>query len=517
MFGNGGTYINSTGEDGYMALYKKGPKGDYSDDDLIGIYTPAEKQTSTKDGKTYTFTKANFYSLKNPESIHIPKGSPAEANALAYFTKDANAKNNLVNADGGAAAGTQAEIKNNQTEIETLTAKKNAGTITPAEQKQLDKLTARQESLKQTLAAQTKSAQAQQTRQSGGIQCIYYASEDWVVPTIDIKGCIAIVGNALLQLSAWILWAAAKVFDFSLTYGLNFKSILDNSKLVTIGWAIFRDIANIFFIFVMLFVSINIIIGSSSYGSKSLIAKVIVAAILINFSLFFTKAIVDVSNIMALQFYGKMRGDGGGTIGDGRGLGNGIAAAFMKGLKLETVYGKSGNGDGTGVAESLNATNMITVGFAGSALILTTAFVFFAGAILFIIRTGILIILMILSPLAFAAGAIPGASGYSSKWWSQLFNQALFAPIYLAIIYVVVAVVSFSSSSLYSLWLRLLLSHQSLVHTEQKEHSVQENQFETGDTRQPKELLLEQWDLQLEEQSVVQHINLQTVILHETS
>lgn len=439
-----GYYLISSGKDGFMATYKVGPSGDHSDDDLVAIHMP--------DGTN----KTKVFYIKDPENTIIPKSSPAEKNALAYFTGDPEAVKKLVYSDSGAVeqTGQRAEqlanqIRDVESQINELENKEGRTDEDDAKLAQLQEQDAKLrdefnanaekgESQVQTKMAQDKA----NTPSASDVYCLDFFTKKR--PTFNPTGCAAMIGQKLLQVSAWILWLAAQFFDLSLNWGLNFKEhVLDKSTLVDVGWKIFRDLSNIFFIFVLLLIAIGTIIGTDIYGTKSLLAKVIFAAIIINFSLFITKAIVDMSNIMALQFYGQMRGGGGGEVGDGKGLGHGIAAAFMEGLNLETVYSAGNSQDADVVGrKDLSAWNLMIIGFAGSVLILVTAFVFFAGAILFIIRTGVLMILMVTSPIAFAFSAIPNGKGISDKWWKTLNGQALFAPVYMAITYLVVAVIS---------------------------------------------------------------------------
>lgn len=288
------------------------------------------------------------------------------------------------------------------------------------------------------------------------IFCISPGQLSWgdglTLPSIDIPGCAAMVGNLVLKGAAWILWTTALVFDYTLifTLGDGFAKIVGNTTMISLGWSIFRDIANLCFIFLLLFISIGIILNNNSLGSKSMIPAIITAALLINFSLFFTKVIIDASNIVTLQFYAQMRGDPkqGATSDDA----TGIAAQFIKGLNLTTLYqaGSSKSADTTsgGVAASLtasaggaagNAWNIILVSFGGTILILITSFVFLSASILFINRAVIFILLLVTSPIAFISGAFPGSGikGMSNKWWSKLWSQALFAPAYMALTYIV--------------------------------------------------------------------------------
>jgi hypothetical protein len=87
------------------------------------------------------------------------------------------------------------------------------------------------------------------------------------------------------------------------------------------------------------------IIGKEEYGSKKLLTGVIAAAILVNFSLFFTKVIVDVTNVTALQFYSKIvesAQESAKSSGASNWLSDmdaGISAAISHSLGLESILG----------------------------------------------------------------------------------------------------------------------------------------------------------------------------------
>src|SRR3989344_5625843 len=72
----------------------------------------------------------------------------------------------------------------------------------------------------------------------------------------------------------------------------------------------------------------------------------------------------------------------------------------------------------------------------GSIMLLVAAFVFFAAAIMFVIRYVILILVLILSPLAFMGWVLPGLKKYWDQWWNALSGQAFFAPIYFMLTWI---------------------------------------------------------------------------------
>ena len=267
---------------------------------------------------------------------------------------------------------------------------------------------------------------------------------------ISIPGCMANAGYVVLLITSRLLWAAGWLFNITIGYSLNIGDFLEKVQIINIGWGVFRDIANICFIFVLLAIAISTILQIESYNAKKMLAKVIIAALLLNFSLFFTKVVIDSSNILALQVCTKITGDvcNPNNLKDA-----GIAQTFIQGLGISGIYkvGADNGGDsvtnGKNAAQSLVGSNLTTgnvlaVTLGGAVLILVTAFVFFAATILFIIRTVTLIFVMILSPVAFVARIFPNGDTYFKDWSKTLINQSFFAPAYMLLLFIVVSIVS---------------------------------------------------------------------------
>ncbi|MHB1330640.1 MAG: TrbL/VirB6 family protein [Minisyncoccota bacterium] len=204
---------------------------------------------------------------------------------------------------------------------------------------------------------------------------------------------------------------------------------------INTAWTVLRDLANMTFIFVILFASIQLIIGQGK-DTQRLIVNMIIAAILINFSLFFTKVIIDVANLLALTFYSAIAPGATNEFATA-----GMANAIMDSLKVTTLYQASGD---------INGANVLTIAIMSSIVFLVTAFVFFAISIMLIIRYVVLIFLLILSPLMFVSMILPKLQGYTKKWWDALIGQAFFAPVYFLLTWVTVVVVRGISDSTFS-------------------------------------------------------------------
>ncbi|MEK7133242.1 MAG: type IV secretion system protein [Patescibacteria group bacterium] len=266
------------------------------------------------------------------------------------------------------------------------------------------------------------------------------ASAVWPFPTLE--GTVAAIGNLILWLVSWILWLTAHLFEYTLKLTLENSSFAKISA-VNLGWAIVRDVVNLFFIFILLYIAIGAILRLAGHDAKKLLVNLILAALLINFSLVITKVVIDASNILALEFYAKINGDTEDTRGNIV-KGPGVTRTLMNGLHLASVYDSEilKTSSKTPNREQAAYYNIILGTLGGSALILVTAFVFLAATFLFITRTIVLWFLMILSPLAFGAMILPQTKKHADRWWQELTCQCLLAPAFMFMIYLVVMIIS---------------------------------------------------------------------------
>lgn len=208
---------------------------------------------------------------------------------------------------------------------------------------------------------------------------------------------------------------------------VNVSKNYGNLTAILTTWQALRDIANMCFIFVLLYAAIQTILGQKG-NNQRLIVNVIVVAALLNFSLFFTRVVIDMGNALALTFYDAINP---GVAATGFELGQaGISNAFMKHLNLSSLYNISNTVGGSGI---------IMTGIMGTIMLLVASFCFLAVAILFIIRYIVLILVMVFSPIAMIAYVLPSGTGvgaYQKQWMDALLGQTFFAPIYFLLTWV---------------------------------------------------------------------------------
>lgn len=263
-----------------------------------------------------------------------------------------------------------------------------------------------------------------------------------------INGTAAWFGNLLLTVSASILSMAGTVLNVSIVLTLNIKALYEATPAIDRVWIVIRNLSSMFIIFALLLTSILTILDVAKTSASTLIKNIIMAGILINFSLFFTKTLIDASNLISLQFYralvpnsATLSKDSIYSVIDDTFSKGGISDVFMQSLKLPSIYNNQ-KGFITGVPEK-DFLNITISTFGGSILILLAAGSFFAASIAFIIRIVILLLLMGFSPIYFVGMIFPQIKdSMSKKWEGLLIGQLVFMPIYLLLMYVAVSFLS---------------------------------------------------------------------------
>lgn len=235
------------------------------------------------------------------------------------------------------------------------------------------------------------------------------------------------IGSLILGISGVLLnnVMAYTIVNMSAHVGANG----DLYNIINKTWTTFRDLANMAFIFILLYVAIGTILGLGNVDMKKMLTRVIIVALLLNFSLFFTKLIIDGSNTLTVVFYNQINASVSGE-------GANIANAYMQKFGFTSWYNTGTAGNVIATATGGDWIKMLEVGFLGMIFMGTAAFIFFAMSILFISRFVIIIFLFILSPLAFAAMALPNDK-YSGRWFSALWDQVIFAPVCIALLWIV--------------------------------------------------------------------------------
>lgn len=257
---------------------------------------------------------------------------------------------------------------------------------------------------------------------------------------------VGIISYIAFSIAKFLLWVAAMVFNWAMqTMVFGFAEIFGNSQGLLLAWSTLRDFGNILLLFGFITIGIRMILNVDHHGAGKTLPQLIIFAILINFSLFAAQAVVDVSNGLTYGFYtqstGSLECQGVGEEGKAEcQLNNGIAGQILNQLNIiSVVSGASGyNVDLAGdVASYFSNPVSSTITFIMLAILVSlAAVVLFAGAFLLLTRGITLVFLMVLSPIGFAGMAIPALNDAANKWWSALINNAIFAPVFIILLFV---------------------------------------------------------------------------------
>lgn len=222
---------------------------------------------------------------------------------------------------------------------------------------------------------------------------------------------------------------AGYIFDSAIVLSIDKNFV--NQDFISAVWTVIRDFSNMLFIFVLLFAGIQTMFGLGNY--KETIRLVIIIALLLNFSLFFTKVVIDAGNILAVgvfQAMGVARTDGlplSGTSIPQRTLSQSLVAGFRPQQFFDTASKASTNN-----AALVFILAGIVNGF--------VAYVLFRAALLFVGRLLIFWFLMIISPFAFISYALPIGNIFT-WWWGTLTKQTFMAPTFLFLLYLVMKII----------------------------------------------------------------------------
>ena len=263
---------------------------------------------------------------------------------------------------------------------------------------------------------------------------------------------IAWIAYTIFIFAAWLLAAVANVFNYVL--GMT----LDNANYSAVGaikegWAFSRDVVNLFFIFILLFIAIATILQIESYGAKKLLVWLVLVALLVNFSLIASQFIIYATNSLGILFYQSISANDSPFLSSLKigkeGFRKDISGAFQKGLSDQTLanppvtgfqVGPVASGDPKLSPAIINSTIIIIL-VAGTMLLTFAMIIFAAGAFFMVVRLAMLWLLMILAPFGFVLLILPITRSYALQWWRTLQSQALFAPAFMFFIIITIKIV----------------------------------------------------------------------------
>lgn len=174
------------------------------------------------------------------------------------------------------------------------------------------------------------------------------------------------------------------------------------------AWGTVRDLANMFFILILLLMAFGTILQVQGYGYRQMLSKLLLMAILINFSKSIVAILIDFSQIVTLTFLAPVLAS--------------LAGSVVVAMGLQNIM----NLDGT--KKSPNSISYLMAMILGGIMMIITTVIMGVILIMFVMRIIGLWIVIILSPLAFLARAFPKMSSYYGQWEGELSKNLTTGP-----------------------------------------------------------------------------------------
>lgn len=207
----------------------------------------------------------------------------------------------------------------------------------------------------------------------------------------------------------------------------SFDNIIDVPTVVK-GWLVIRDLCNMVFILIFLFIAFATILRIESFSVKRALPKLLIVAVLINFSRSIFGVIIDFSQVIMLAFVH--------SFSDGQGW-------FIDTFNTQHLMGIDTDNE-----SSFSNWDTVVATIAGMFGAIITLIVIIVLVCVLIMRLVLLWIYTILSPLAFLGFAFDPLKKYVGFIWSDFIKQAMIGPLLAFFIWLALTTVKESATQL---------------------------------------------------------------------
>jgi len=210
-----------------------------------------------------------------------------------------------------------------------------------------------------------------------------------------------------------LTWLASFFAEFAIN--LTLTTDYTGGDIFNAGWSVFRDIANMGLVLVLVAIALGTML-KLRIGNKDQLVPFIFIAFLINYTPVIIGIIIDIANILSFIFWDSAKN---------------FVSAFMRVNPLNNVLGTLGtviNNMIKAVFSNFKLDDfvalMLTYSLA-TLLNLIILFIFLLLTALFFGRTLALLILGMVSPIAFLAYILPSTRKHFTTWWNNFLKWAM--------------------------------------------------------------------------------------------
>ncbi len=250
-----------------------------------------------------------------------------------------------------------------------------------------------------------------------------------IVDCLDV-GFTWFVKNILLQIAGFLLWVTANMFSYAIQIGvLNFSTWAPDSLYPI--WLIVRQIVSLIIVFIGLYLGFMYILGRDEKFQKY-IPWVIMFALFVNFSYPLTRTVIDISNVVSLNIYASTVG--GNALQAGLSSNDSAGAIIMSRLGLQGLIGSATGAENSTSVSMLNSLNSTPAALLAVCFVLYAAYIFLLVTGIFLMRTFVLVLLTVASPILLVDSVLPFLGERAKMLRKIFFEQLIVAPIFMVML-----------------------------------------------------------------------------------
>ena len=193
------------------------------------------------------------------------------------------------------------------------------------------------------------------------------------------------------------------------------------------SWSVIRDVTNILTVFSALYIGVRYIMGSEELDFRKSLIRILLAALLINFSFPLSKFAIDISNYVSVSVRSGIPGyvtskDGSKT------KVNGISGVIMHYTGVSTAIGNLAN---PGSDKEFKGFTSWTSMALAIVYLASVFFVFLYATLMILLRAIVLLVCVIFSPVMFMTSSFKSMEKLNQLWRDNFIGQLLFGPVFM--------------------------------------------------------------------------------------
>lgn len=250
---------------------------------------------------------------------------------------------------------------------------------------------------------------------------------------VAVEWIVAILAKILTYIAQMLSFLLLQLVDFLIQI-VQYNNFVKAAP-VRIGWPLIRDTVNMFFIIVVLVSAFATIIGyPKEFHYKGILPKLLLMAVLINFSKTLIGLMIDFSQVLVLTFVNGFKEAAGGNFANALHIREAMSIDSTSGnaiVKDETTGVITVAGDGK--VDIYQIFNMLLAAIFAVWILSLSLTLIIIMVVFFLARIIVLWFLLITSPVMFFAWSLPGKlqksfSAFTDQWWNRLSTALIGGP-----------------------------------------------------------------------------------------